>query len=81
MLVVELALKLANGMSVPPKLTTVSALFVNPVPAIVTVVPPIVVPVAGAIPVIVGAESEYVNDTDGPVPLLLVAFTLNVPAV
>jgi hypothetical protein len=54
---------------VPPNWTAVAP--VKFVPVIVTAVPPVVVPLVGVIPVMVGAEATYVNRSAGPVGVVV----------
>lgn len=57
--------------SVPPKVTVLAP--VNPVPVIVTVVPPAVVPEAGAIPVKVGTGTDAATVMVPEVPVMVPA--------
>ena len=76
MLVAELALKLAGNISVPANVTFVMSL--NSVLVSVTTVPPIVVPVAGAMLLITGGKAvtlTHVTCVEMFVPNEFVAFS------
>jgi hypothetical protein len=63
--------------AVVPKFTPLAPM--NPVPVIVTVVPPAVVPLEGATAVTVGAYVNWSSGLVGDVPLVVVTVTSTVP--
>ena len=73
--VAELTVKLAAA--VAPNVTAVAP--VNPVPVIVTLVPPVAGPEVGVRPVMAGAGRKLNVPTDAPVPPIVVTLTVTAP--